>query len=88
MPFTYSITAGIGAGFVVYVLLKVVRGKPSVVHPLMWAISPVRFPLPDRPDQERARHRLRLAGEGRNRDGQPLLLPGCLVLLGIRLTLE
>jgi AGZA family xanthine/uracil permease-like MFS transporter len=39
MPFTYSITAGIGAGFVVYVLLKIVRGKSSVVHPLMWAIS-------------------------------------------------
>jgi len=39
MPFTYSITAGIGAGFVVYVLLKVVRGKSSVVHPLLWGIS-------------------------------------------------
>jgi len=39
MPFTYSITAGIGAGFVVYVLLKVVRGKASVVHPLMWLIA-------------------------------------------------
>ena len=39
MPFTYSITAGIGAGFVVYVLLKVVRGKASLVHPLMWLIA-------------------------------------------------
>ena len=39
MPFTYSITAGIGAGFVVYVVLKVVRGKASVVHPLMWLIA-------------------------------------------------
>ncbi|HEV7147892.1 MAG TPA: NCS2 family permease [Pedococcus sp.] len=39
MPFTYSITAGIGAGFVVYTLLKVVRGKASVIHPLMWAVS-------------------------------------------------
>jgi adenine/guanine/hypoxanthine permease len=39
MPFTYSITAGIGAGFVVYVLLKIVRGKSSMVHPLMWVIS-------------------------------------------------
>ena len=27
MPFTYSITNGIGAGFVTYVFLKVVRGK-------------------------------------------------------------
>jgi AGZA family xanthine/uracil permease-like MFS transporter len=39
MPFTYSITAGIGAGFVVYVLIKVVVGKASVVHPLMWVIA-------------------------------------------------
>jgi len=39
MPFTYSITAGIGAGFVVFVLLKVVRGKTAAVHPLMWVIS-------------------------------------------------
>jgi AGZA family xanthine/uracil permease-like MFS transporter len=39
MPFTYSITAGIGAGFVVYVLIKVVRGKASVIHPLMWGIA-------------------------------------------------
>ena len=39
MPFTYSITAGIGAGFVVYVLIKVVRGKSSLIHPLMWGIA-------------------------------------------------
>jgi adenine/guanine/hypoxanthine permease len=39
MPFTYSITAGIGAGFVVYVLLKIVVGKSSLVHPLMWCIA-------------------------------------------------
>ncbi|HEY8652105.1 MAG TPA: NCS2 family permease [Dermatophilaceae bacterium] len=39
MPFTYSITAGIGAGFVVYVLIKIVRGKSSVIHPLLWAIA-------------------------------------------------
>jgi len=39
MPFTYSITAGIGAGFVVYVLLKIVRRKASVIHPLMWVIA-------------------------------------------------
>ena len=38
MPFTYSITAGIGAGFVVFVLLKIVLGKASAVHPLMWGI--------------------------------------------------
>jgi AGZA family xanthine/uracil permease-like MFS transporter len=39
MPFTYSITAGIGAGFVSYVLLKLVRGKASQIHPLMWIVS-------------------------------------------------
>ncbi|WP_112242743.1 NCS2 family permease [Kribbella monticola] len=39
MPFTYSISAGIGAGFVSYVLLKVVRGKARQIHPLMWVVS-------------------------------------------------
>ncbi|MFY0408850.1 NCS2 family permease [Solicola sp. PLA-1-18] len=39
MPFTYSISAGIGAGFIAYVLLKVVRGKSADVHPLMWLVS-------------------------------------------------
>ena len=39
MPFTYSITAGIGAGFVAFVLIKVVRGKTSVIHPLMWLVA-------------------------------------------------
>jgi AGZA family xanthine/uracil permease-like MFS transporter len=39
MPFTYSISAGIGAGFVAYVVLKVVRGKARQVHPLMWVVA-------------------------------------------------
>jgi AGZA family xanthine/uracil permease-like MFS transporter len=39
MPFTYSITVGIGAGFVVYTLIKVVRGRAGAVHPLLWAVS-------------------------------------------------
>ncbi|MDQ3629228.1 MAG: NCS2 family permease [Actinomycetota bacterium] len=39
MPFTYSITAGIGAGFIVYVLLKAVRGRAAVVHPLLWVVA-------------------------------------------------
>jgi AGZA family xanthine/uracil permease-like MFS transporter len=39
MPFTYSISVGIGAGFVAYVLVKSVRGKASQVHPLMWVVS-------------------------------------------------
>ncbi len=39
MPFTYSITVGIGAGFLAYVLIKVVRGKLAEVHVLMWVIA-------------------------------------------------
>lgn len=39
MPFTYSITAGIGGGFVTYVLLKVAKGKAAAVHPLMWFVA-------------------------------------------------
>lgn len=39
MPFTFSITAGIGAGFIAYTLLKVVKGKAAEVHILMWIIS-------------------------------------------------
>ncbi len=39
MPFTYSITTGIGAGFVVYVVLKLARGKARAVHPLMYVVA-------------------------------------------------
>ncbi len=39
MPFTYSITVGIGAGFVAYVLIKLVRGRLAAIHPLMWVVS-------------------------------------------------
>src|SRR6476620_8582157 len=39
MPFTYSITVGIGAGFVLYVLIKVVRGKARMLHPIMWLVA-------------------------------------------------
>jgi AGZA family xanthine/uracil permease-like MFS transporter len=39
MPFTYSITAGIGAGFVAYVVIKIVRGRASAVHTLMWVTA-------------------------------------------------
>jgi len=38
MPFTYSITNGVGAGFVTFGFLKLVRGKASEVHPLMWVV--------------------------------------------------
>ncbi len=39
MPFTYSITNGIGAGFVAYVVIKMVRGRGREVHPLMWLVA-------------------------------------------------
>ena len=39
MPFTYSITVGIGAGFISYVLIKIVRGKAATLHPLMWVVA-------------------------------------------------
>jgi AGZA family xanthine/uracil permease-like MFS transporter len=39
MPFTFSITVGIGAGFIMFVVLKLVRGKARQVHPLMYVVS-------------------------------------------------
>jgi len=36
MPFTYSIAAGIGAGFVSYVVIAVVSGRARRLHPIMW----------------------------------------------------
>ena len=39
MPLTYDITVGIGAGFISWVLLKIVRGKAGQVHPLMWLVT-------------------------------------------------
>ncbi|MEJ7690290.1 MAG: NCS2 family permease [Nocardioidaceae bacterium] len=39
MPFTYSITAGIGAGFIAYVILKAARGKVAQIHPLLWVVA-------------------------------------------------
>jgi adenine/guanine/hypoxanthine permease len=39
MPFTYSITNGIGAGVLSYVLLRVAVGRGREIHPLMWVIS-------------------------------------------------
>lgn len=39
MPFTYSITVGIGAGFIFYVLIKLARGKAREVHPLLYVVA-------------------------------------------------
>lgn len=39
MPFAYSISVGIGAGFVTYFVIKLGRGKIAQIHPLMWLVS-------------------------------------------------
>jgi AGZA family xanthine/uracil permease-like MFS transporter len=39
MPFAYSITVGIGAGFIAYTVIKIAKGKAKQVHPLMWVAS-------------------------------------------------
>ncbi len=39
MPFTYSITNGIGAGFVSYAVLKIAQGKGRTVSPLLYVIA-------------------------------------------------
>lgn len=39
MPFTYSITDGIAAGFISFVFLKLVSGKSREISPLLWVVS-------------------------------------------------
>jgi adenine/guanine/hypoxanthine permease len=39
MPLTFSITVGIGAAFIAYVVIKVIMGKLTEVHPLLWAVA-------------------------------------------------
>ena len=39
MPFTYSITNGIGAGMVSYVAIKIAQGKSKEISGLLWIIS-------------------------------------------------
>ncbi|CAJ37328.1 NCS2 family permease [Methanocella arvoryzae] len=39
MVFTFSISKGIGFGFISYCLIKVMSGKWKDVHPLMWIVS-------------------------------------------------
>jgi AGZA family xanthine/uracil permease-like MFS transporter len=39
MPFTYSITNGIGAGFISYCFIKLVRGRGAAVHPMMYGAA-------------------------------------------------
>ena len=49
MPFTWSITNGIGAGFVTFVAIKLFTGRAAAVHPMLWIASAaflVYFALP------------------------------------------
>jgi AGZA family xanthine/uracil permease-like MFS transporter len=39
MPFTYSITNGIGAGFISFVVLKALGGRAKEIHPLMFGAA-------------------------------------------------
>lgn len=39
IPMTYSITNGIGFGFISYVIIKVAQGKAKDVKPLMWVAA-------------------------------------------------
>ncbi len=39
MPLTFNITIGIGAGFISFVVIKLVRGKMADIHPLMWLVA-------------------------------------------------
>ncbi|MCX6424122.1 MAG: NCS2 family permease, partial [Actinobacteria bacterium] len=39
MPFTYSITNGIGAGFVTWVIIQIAVGKAKSINWLMWVVS-------------------------------------------------
>jgi AGZA family xanthine/uracil permease-like MFS transporter len=39
MPFTFSITNGVGAGFITYALLKLAKGKVRELHPLLIGVS-------------------------------------------------
>ncbi|MGZ8585817.1 MAG: solute carrier family 23 protein, partial [Actinomycetota bacterium] len=41
MPFTFSITNGVGAGFVSYTVIQVLRGRWKEVHWLMYLVSAI-----------------------------------------------
>ena len=39
MPFSYSISVGIGVGFIAYTVIQIAVGKAAKIHPLMWVSS-------------------------------------------------
>ncbi|GAB7386472.1 hypoxanthine/guanine permease PbuO [Bacillaceae bacterium] len=43
MPLTFSIATGIGIGFIVYPILKLLRGKGKEVHPILYVFAVLFF---------------------------------------------
>ncbi len=41
MPYTYSITNGVGAGFIAFTVIAILRGKGREVHWLMYLVAAV-----------------------------------------------
>ncbi len=41
MPFTYSITNGVGAGFLSYTVIALLRGRGRDVHPLLYVVAAI-----------------------------------------------
>src|SRR5438876_798042 len=41
IPYTYSITNGVGAGFIAYTVIAILRGKGREVHWLMYLVAAV-----------------------------------------------
>ena len=39
MGFTYSITHGIAAGFIMYAFVKIIKGEAKEVHPIIWVLD-------------------------------------------------
>jgi adenine/guanine/hypoxanthine permease len=39
LPLTFNISYGIGFGFISYVLIKLARGKPGEIHPLLYGVA-------------------------------------------------
>jgi len=41
MPFTYSITNGVGVGFLAYIAIAALRGRAADVHPALWVVGAI-----------------------------------------------
>jgi AGZA family xanthine/uracil permease-like MFS transporter len=41
MPFTYSITNGVGAGVIAYTVVKAARGRFREINPLLWIVTAI-----------------------------------------------